>query len=180
MEEKSWKLAVVGIIFKRRISGAVLIMTQLRLVQNKDYDPISDRTWEGVGETVKSGESVFDALIRGVREECGDQNFKPLAIYGADETRWTTGKGDEMHAHNPLCFTQNLKVPQPWAGPLFAVEVSAGWEPNYRLADGEAGDHLWWTPDTLLGELENHPEKFHCFHFPGFVKICQEAISRRL
>src|SRR3989338_6141083 len=105
MMEKPWKLVVVGIAFKRvKSSGAILIMTQLRIVQNKEYDPLYDRTWEGIGETVKNGESVFVALLCGLKEEFGDEHFQPVAVYGANKKIWTTGKGDQVHAHEPLCF----------------------------------------------------------------------------
>ena len=144
MDKKPWKLTASGIAVKQ--NPTIKIMTQLRLVKNKDYDPISDRTWEAVSETVEHGESITEALLRGFREESGDENFIPVRIIGQNSNSWTTGKQfdsqqDLQECHRPFCFTQNLSIPQPWTGPCFIVEVSSGWEPRYEKGDGEAGSH---------------------------------------
>ena len=176
MHQKPWKLVAIGIPV--RFNGLEIeIMTQLRLVRNQDYDPISDRTWEAIGETVKEGESVLDALIRGFREECGDEQFMPVDILGAP-TDWSTGKGDHEHLYTPLCFLQNLAAPQPWAGPCHVVTVPHWWEPDYSKSDGEAGDHCWWSAEHLKHELDHRRETFHRFHYPAFWVLSDGILQK--
>lgn len=178
MHQKPWKLVAIGIPI--RFKGTEIeIMTQLRLVQNPDYDPISNRTWEAIGETVNDGESVLNALIRGFREECGDENFLPLRILGSP-TQWSTDKGDLEQLYTPICFIQNLSIPQPWAGPCHAVIVPDSWEPKYAKSDGEAGDHRWWSAEQLRRGLDHNSGAFHCFHYPAFMKLAEDILQRRL
>ena len=165
---------VIGVLFRRNRMGFVDILTQRRIVKNKSYDPLYDGTWEAMGETVEEGESVIDALIRGVAEECGVPGFKPVQINGGGLV-WSTDKNDRILASTPLCFVQSLGPPQPWLGPAFLVEVGGDFEPNQENNDGEAGAHRWWNPPDLEEAASKKPGSFMGLHLPALV-----AAARRL
>lgn len=174
----SMKPVVIGVIF-RRVAGKVRILTQMRLVQNKKYDPLYDQTWEAMGETVNEGESVIDALIRGVREECGAPDFSPLRIIGADgKTVWTTGKGDTILCCEPFCFVQQIGPPQPWLGPVFLVEVAEDFEPDRSKNDGEAGEPKWWSPKELFEAISVGPQNFMGLHMPALAKLSEATCGK--
>lgn len=174
------KPVVVGIVFKRDRIGFIRILTQLRLVQNKTYDPLYDRTFEAMGETIESGESVTDALLRGIAEECGKPGFKPLRIHGTGgKTVWTTGKKDSIVCCEPLCFVQSMGPPQPWIGPVFAVEVPSDFEPDHSKSDGEAGQPRWWTPKEMLSAIQHDPSRFMGLHMPALEKFCIATLDNK-
>lgn len=155
------KLVVIGVAIKR-CGEDVLILTQKRLVQNKSYDPLYDNTWEAMGETVKNDESVFDALVRGFKEECGNPDFLPVRIFGkSDIPFWTTGKGDAVLSCEPFSFVQSLGPRQPWVGPVFVVEMDSSFEPATAMNDGEAGEPRWWNARELSEAIEMNPDGFH-------------------
>ncbi len=168
---------VVAALF-RRGSQNYEVFTQRRIVHSTAYDPLYDGTWEAVGETVKAGESVLDALIRGIQEECGDPEFTPRGIYGASgkairPTLTNTGKDDDTLTIEPMCFVQQLKRPQLWSGPAFGVEVSPRWEPDPRKKDGEAGEHRWWELHTLRRALEENTKPFMGLHVGALHRMCK-------
>lgn len=179
---------VIGIVFKR-VAGEIKILTQMRLVQNKAYDPLYDRTWEAVGETIEKDEkgnpteTVFQAVIRGVREECGkpDIRLELLGVFGAGlkmlnlgdiyRTSYsTTGKGDNVYSIEPFDFVQQMGQPQPWFGPVFLVKVAEDFEPDHTKSDGEAGEPKWWSPRDLLAAIDSEPHKFMGLHMPALKK----------
>lgn len=178
-QKKQWKLVAVGVAFKRTPEGPK-IMTNLRKVQNPEYDPLYDNTWEAMGETVEPGEDMITALIRGFREECGVPDFKPLEIYGAEEVTWSTGKGDTIQYLEPLCYLHGMGPPQPWTGPVFAVEVALNFEPNFDASDGEAIAVKWWDPVELRHEIKYHPKNFMGWHMPAFDKLCVKLLTKKL
>jgi len=168
------KPVAIAIIFRYK-AKKVEIMTQLRLVKNKSYDPLYDRTHEAIGETLDKHETGWPketflaAAIRGIREECGRPDFEPVGVYGADmklleHCMVDTGKGDSYFACEPFCLVQSLGPPQPWFGPAFLVEAASDFEPDYANADGEADEHTWWAPLDLLAAMEADPSRFMGLH----------------
>lgn len=169
------KPVVMGLVVKRDEAGYFSILTQLRMVRNKTYDPLYDRTHEIVGETLEPNENILDGLVRGVAEECGKPGFKPKAIYGAglqelDAQVYTTGKGDRILGCEPFCFVQQLGPPQPWLGPVFIVEADTDFEPDHRQSDGEAAEPKWWNPWHLKEVLKSKPHRFMGLHLPALLK----------
>ena len=129
-----------------------------------------------MGETVEPGENIFEALIRGFREECGVPDFKP-EIYGMGGKIWfSTGKGDSVQCLKPLCYLHNMGLPQPWSGPAFALQVRPDFEPNFNLADGEANAVKWWDPSELGKAIERNPQSFMGWHMPALLKLCERLI----
>ncbi len=182
------KPVVIGIIFRCKEDGSVEILTQRRLVKNKDYDPLYDRTWEAVGETLEKNENVLDALVRGIREECGKpDDFEPEAIYGSkvidlmNSEDWmsTTDKGDRYLVVEPFDFVQSLGPPQPWIGPVFLVEVRYDFEPDHSKSDGEAGEPKWWSPEQLSQEIESSPKEFMGLHISSLKKFANKVTAGR-
>ncbi|MDP1706928.1 MAG: NUDIX domain-containing protein [bacterium] len=178
------KPVVIGILYRRRKNGQVQILTQERLVQNHDYDPLYDHTLEVMGETLHEGESVLDALIRGIQEECGVPEFEPLAICGADgkrlslaEITYSTGKDDYILEVEPFCFVQQLGKPQPWIGPVFLVHVDQDFEPDQSQNDGEAGEYKWCRPRELLNLISEDPGNFMGLHMPALKKAAKFFIN---
>lgn len=180
------KPVVVGIIFRCNADSSIEILTQLRLVQNKSYDPLYDRTWEAIGETLEKDENILDALVRGIREECGKpDDFVPEAIYGSktidlmdsEDRMSTTGKDDRYLVVEPFDFVQSLGPPQPWIGPVFLVEVREDFEPDHTKSDGEAGEPKWWNPKELSQEIESSPEKFMGLHISSLKKFVDKVIA---
>lgn len=170
------KLVVIAVIVKRLENDQIVIMTQQRLVQNHNYDPLYDGTWEAVGENVKEGENMIDALIRGIREECGKPDFRPERISMRQEisSMYTTGRGDSiLCVEDPLCLVQQMGPPQPWVGPAFLVHVDRDFEPDQTKSDGEAGDHKWWRPKELIQAIHEEPESFMGLHMPALEKAAQ-------
>jgi hypothetical protein len=173
------KQVVIGIIIKR-VEGEMCILTQMRLVQNKSYDPLYDHTWEAMGETLEQGESVIEALIRGLGEECGCPSGAIQRIYGNYGTKghaWSTGKGDSIVTTDPFCFVQQMGPPQPWIGPAFIVEVSSDFEPENLKSEGEVGEYRWWTAPELQRAVSDHPEQFMGLHLPAYGKLCSAIID---
>ena len=80
-------VALAIIIRHKADSDRYEILTQIRLVQNKSYDPLYHRTMEAVGETLEKdkeregypAETFLEAALRGVREECGPEREQPEA-----------------------------------------------------------------------------------------------------
>ncbi len=173
------KNVVVGIAFKTTVQLEVLIMTQLRKVQNKAYDPLYDNTWEAMGETMNPNEHVIDALVRGCREEWGQSDdWTPLRILGSSAKVWTTGKGDTAFCHEPFCLLQNVGPPQPWYGPCFLVQVARDFEPNFALSDGEASDVRWWKAPKLKRAIKQNPQQFMGWHIPALYKFCELILKK--
>lgn len=170
---------IVGALIVKKIGEEYFIMTQLRKVLNKAYDPFYDNTWETMGETVEEGESVIDALIRGCREEFGLPDFKPKKIVGING-EWTTGRGDRYLHCEPFCFIQSLGPPQPWVGPFFIVEVPEDFKPNYEIADGESTTCKWWRPADLENAIKEFPQNFMGFHAPALYKLCLVVMKKGL
>ena len=174
------KPVVIGIVFKRAPSGALMILTQRRISNPLYplYDPIYGDTQEAVGETLKEGESVLDALMRGCAEECGHPDFSPLRIYGAEgRLTWTTGKKDTILCCDPFCFVQQMGPPQPWLGPVFAVEVSQDFAPDHSKSDGESAAPQWWTAAELRNAIADNPSKFMGLHMPAYEKFCDAVLA---
>lgn len=172
------KPVVIGVLYRTNRMGFMDILTQRRVVLNKSYDPLYDGTWEAVGETIKPGESAIDALIRGIAEECGVPNFRPLRI-GKGGTSWSTGKGDRVLCYMPLCFVRSVGLPQPWEGPAFLVEVSGDFEPDQSKNDGEAGEHKWWGPPDLAESIRREPNGFMGLHIPALVLAAEQLDPER-
>lgn len=171
-EGKAIKPVVMGILV-REAQGTVRIMTQWRKVNDHSYDPLYDQTWEVVGETVRPGESVIDALVRGIREECGVAIDSAWIDTGGKKRR-TNKKGEDVRMFNPFTFVQSVGEPQLWIGPVFVVRVPEKWEPNYEKADGEATKHKWWDPSELLWAMQEHPEQFMGLHAPALQALARE------
>ena len=179
---------VVGIIFRRDTVGTVSILTQKRIVkvypgEDPPYDPLYHGTNEAMGEKLNPGESVIDALIRGVKEECGKPDFVPQRIIGAEgKTVWTTGKGyageqDKIICCDPFCFVQSMGPPQKWFGPVFLIEVQQDFEPDHSKSDGEAGEPKWWSPEELLAAIKKSPNNFMGLHMPAIEKLCLAILT---
>lgn len=179
------KPVVMGIVIRKK-DNFWQILTQLRLVQNKAYDPLYDQTHEVVGETIKFNketgqptETIYDALLRGVAEECGKPDFRPVAVYGAGlknvslDTK-TTGKGDIIVEIEPYSFVMQMGPPQPWIGPVFLVEVPSNWEPDHGQSDGEAGHPKWWHPDELAHAILSNSGQFMGLHMPSLLRAAIE------
>ena len=120
-------------------------------------------------------ETVVEAVVRGIREECGKPDFLPLAIYGAEMKRVNpefsgTRKGDSIFSVQPFDFVQQMGPPQPWIGPVFLVGVSTGFEPDHSKSDGEASEPKWWEPRDLITAIEKEPHKFMGLHMPSLQK----------
>ncbi len=183
------KVVAMGLIFRRRPTYLEVLLQQ-RLVKNKEYDPLYHRTAEIVGETLEVNdngwpkETLLEAAIRGVREECGKPDFKPLAVYGAGmqkmiaETHWT-GRGDEYFACEPFCFIQSMGPPQPWLGPVFVFEVEPTFEPDHTQSDGEAGCAGWWLPEILAETIHQTPKQFMGLHVPALKKFADMVVAKK-
>lgn len=179
------KPVVMGIVIRRK-DNLWQILTQLRLVQNKSYDPLYDQTHEVVGETIKFNketgqptETIYQALLRGVAEECGKPDFEPLAVYGAGfkpvlVRTMSTGKGDSIVEIDPYTFVQQMGPPQPWIGPVFLVAVPSDWEPDHGQSDGEAGHPKWWNPHELADAIQSKPADFMGLHMPALLKAANQ------
>jgi len=186
-DEKQIKPVVVAIIIKRTTDG-FLIMTQKRRVRDPAYDWLYDGTWEAMGETLLPKEDVLDAVVRGIREECG-MSVDPLWIFGNSDdllaplgdgnrfAMWTSGQGDQTILRRPFAFVQSIGEPQLWLGPVFLVSVPPSWEPNFEAADGEATKHRWWKPGELLEEMHSHPAGFMGLHAPALRLLAQGLIT---
>lgn len=182
------KVVAMAILFRRRSNVEILL--QQRLVKNKAYDPLYDRTAEAIGETLEvddkgqAKETLLEAAIRGVQEECGKPDFKPLAMYGAGLKRLkpethSTGRGDEYFACEPFCFIQSMGPPQPWLGPVFVFEVDPDFEPDHTRSDGEAGGPAWWLPDVLATTIIQTPKQFMGLHMPALLKFADMIVSKK-
>ncbi|OGG77934.1 hypothetical protein A3B35_02125 [Candidatus Kaiserbacteria bacterium RIFCSPLOWO2_01_FULL_54_24] len=172
---------VVGVIFRKNANGTTSILTQKRVVkifpgEDPPYDPLYHDTYEAMGEKLNPGESVIDALIRGVKEECGKPDFVPKLIIGAeDKTVWTTGREyagekDNVVCCDPFCFLQSMGPPQKWLGPAFLVEVSADFDPDLSKSDGEASGVRWWKPNELRVAINCNQSQFMGLHMPALYK----------
>lgn len=167
---------VSGIVFRRSGHG-ILIMTQTRIIQNKGYDVLGDGTQEGICETIQQFadgfESPFVALRRGFEEETGQSDGKIVKIYGADET-WTTGRGDSHDNTCPFMFVAGQGVDPIWYSPIYLIEVGSDFEPDKSKADGEAGDHRWWLPESLAAAISNDPTHFFHLTARAFLKLARD------
>jgi hypothetical protein len=188
--KKSIKFVVTGIIIKR-VDGDWKILTCIRVVQNKAYDPLYDQTNEVMSETMKNpeeGEDVEDvpsALNRGIKEEYGvgmdnviqvmGQDLKPVDIRVYDG-----GKGDKYLSLEPFHFTQSLAEPQPWITVFFVVEVTPDFEVNHELKDGEAGASRWWNLKELGEALEANPAAFMGLHVQALRKAIDQLSHNEL
>jgi isopentenyldiphosphate isomerase len=169
-----WKLAVVAVAYKVAEQG-VRILTQLRNVQNPDYDPLFDQTWEAMGETVKEGENIVTALKRGCQEEWGIEDLQILNPQSIESYTMTTGQSDTSLCCQPRCFLQSLGPPQPWVGPVFFVKVPPDFEPNFDRGDQEATEARWWTYEDLSSAISDSPQDFMGWHLPALREICRDA-----
>ena len=188
-DEKQIKPVVVAIIIKRTTDG-FLIMTQKRRVRDPAYDWLYDGTWEAMGETLLPKEDVLDAVVRGIREECG-MSVNPWSIFGnpndlmrspGDANRFAMRGnewGDRGILHQPFAFVQSIGEPQLWLGPVFLVSVPPSWEPNFEAADGEATKHRWWKPGELLEEMHSHPAGFMGLHAPALRLLAAGLTHQR-
>jgi len=177
--KKVFKIGVVAIIFKKTPNG-ILVMTQLRKVRNPDYDSLYNDTWELMGELANPEESVLDTIIRGCSEEFGIPDFKPIRIIGAYPEAWTTGRGDAVQCHQPLCYIHSLGEPQPWIDPVFAVQVPKNFEPDYEKGDKEATRCKWWKPEDLIVAVVKSPLEFMGFHRPALRLFCHHVLTGKI
>jgi len=182
-----WRMVAVTVVLRHTpdvrgpgIGGVrtYQVRTQTRHVLNKVYDPLYDGTHEAVGETVKSGESLVDAVLRGVAEEVGYVGGN-VTVVGATGAITATHRTDPVFtALEPYQFVQQLGPPQPWAGLGFVAllpddaELGAGYD--------EVRSAQWWQPAELLLKLQREPELFMGFHYPVLLKVCQDVASGAL
>ena len=177
MDAKKIIPIVIGVITKPGISGD-LVMTQKRLVSNPEYDPLYHDTWETVGETLEAGEDYLSALVRGIKEECGQEVSREALMAQYRQLTLNSCRGDCVHGFEPVCLVQSVGEPQLWAGPAFEVRVDRDFEPDYSQGDGEAGDHRWWRPQELISAMEVNFEHFALFHIPALRNVCNRIFAR--
>eukprot|EP00927_Polykrikos_kofoidii_P062841 TRINITY_DN57637_c0_g1_i1.p1 TRINITY_DN57637_c0_g1~~TRINITY_DN57637_c0_g1_i1.p1 ORF type:complete len:241 (-),score=41.43 TRINITY_DN57637_c0_g1_i1:142-864(-) len=160
--------------------GQFLVRTQRRTVINKAYDSYYDGTHEAIGETVKAGESIVNAVVRGVAEELGYKS-SGLTIVGAEGSEVTTTHITDpvFSTTAPYCFVQQLGPPQPWTGLGFVALLpdDATLEDHDRA---EVGDATWWEPAELLRTLENEQQRFMGFHYPVLLKVSRDLVAGTL
>jgi len=177
-------LIAIAVIVRRDAAGQFSVRTQVRHVQNTQYDPMYDNTLEAVGETVKVDEPIVDAVKRGVHEEVGlDLDTTPYAVFGHRATQFVSTRErsqnslDKYHvSENPYIFVQTLKGPQPWVGLGFVVLVPPKSPATIGRGDGEADGAVWWDAKELLVKLESRAE-FMGFHYPVFKRVCMDLQS---
>ena len=163
------KNCVFGVMCKR-LHDRNLILTQQRLVQNHDYDPFYDKTEEIVGETLETGESVIQAIRRGMQEECGLPLDAKIDIYGAEADHlFESDRGERISCTRPLCYLDSTGEPQLWVGPAFLVRVPENFTPSNEQSEGEAGEYKWRKPNELLTAIAGNPDKFMGLHRPAMM-----------
>lgn len=185
-DEKQIKPVVVAIIGKWTMDG-FRIMTQKRRVGDLTYDPLYDSTWEAMGETLLPGEKIADAIVRGIRDECGRPvdpqwifgNLDDLMRDGKSSDTWSSGQRDKTILHRPFAFVQSIGEPQLWLGPVFLVVVPPSWEPDFSRGDGEATECRWWKPEELLEEMNSNPPGFMGLHAPALRLLAHECTEYR-
>lgn len=185
----SYKTGTLSVIIRPTDSNGTghEILTQTRRVQNLAYDPLYDNTQEVVGETFWKprderlpegtiGESILASIRRGVIEETGGK-MTDFTILGHNlepvfEAKIST-RGEDEYAYvpSPVLVVQTIKGPQPWVFSGFVVEVPSDWEPNYKEADGEASQGLWWNPYNLLLAIKETPNEFMGLHVPLLYEV---------
>eukprot|EP01048_Picozoa_sp_COSAG05_P020732 COSAG05_NODE_3607_length_1963_cov_2.597639_2_plen_237_part_00 len=161
-------------------SSSYQVRTQRRMIINKKYDPLYDGTHETIGETVKKGESIVSAVVRGVAEELGFRGGG-LRIVGAEGNAVSTTHTVDpvLSIESPYCFVQQLGPPQPWTGLGFVALLP----PNVTLegdGEGEVGEGTWWEPAELLHEMQSNKPKFMGFHYPVLKKVSQDLVDGTL
>jgi len=143
---------------------------------------------EVVGESVKDPgkrwedkwEGVFDAVVRGCREELGSPGLNPVKIICGERKTFTTMPGrDEILAFQPYLLLQQVIGPQPWVGPGFVVVVPEDFEPKPDT-EGEVGSHRWCNPAELWDELHANPSSFMGLHYPLLLQVCEDIVTGRL
>ena len=163
--------------------GGYQVRTQRRTVINKAYDPLYDGTHETIGETVKAGESIASAVVRGVAEELGYKGGN-LAILGSEDAAVvSTHEVDPVYMIGaPYCFVQQLGPPQPWTGLGFVALLPRSATPKQLHLDekGEVGDSTWWEPAELMQLLQSQPEQFMGFHYPVLKKVSEDLVAGTL
>ena len=174
-----FKPVAVSVVVRKHEKHGIQIHTQTRHVINKEYDPLYDNTEETCDETLKDGESIIDAAIRGCREELGTPDLRIERIIGADGKILHTRPEDKILGLEPYYFVQQIAGPQPWIGLGFVVVVPDGFEPNPD-ANGETSAHRWWDPKDLLKELLENPSRFMGFHYPVLLKVCTDLVGNKL
>ncbi len=179
------KIVTLPVIVRKK-EGKPQILTQVRHVLNKDYDPLYDNTHEISGETLNPWENIIEATYRGVEEEAGCPRNMILKIIGGDnETYFSTGRKnetgekDKILGLSPYYFCQQLKGPQPWAGLVFVVVVFPDFEPKLDK-EGEVSGFQWWTIERLSEKLKKSPERFMGLHYPALVKVCKDLATEKL
>jgi len=182
----SWKPCALAIIVKPGPSPrSHLILTQTRLVQNPDYDPLYHMTQEIVGETLLPEESILAAVERGVREECGAAlpegkwqligvNLMPLGVAHCPVLH----PGEQYLAIENLLTVQSLGEPQPWLGfGVVALISDQQWEPCWEGGDGEAAMGRWWSPAELAKAIESDPKGFMGLHLPVIRRVVDNLLA---
>lgn len=154
-EKETYKMTIpfVGGIIERVNDGEVEILMQTRWKPNRD--PLYSGTLEfPAGILDKPYESVYEALNREIKEECGLTLKK---IRGDSQTKKYSPKGnDESFGFRPYCCVQQLKDGKPWVGFIFVCEVESG-EPKAQVS--EAKNPQWMKLSEVKRIFENEPEK---------------------
>lgn len=176
---KAIKPFVLAIIVKETM-GIFRVMTQTRVVQTPGYDPHNHLSQEGIGETLKPGRYLLDALHEGIQEECGVVLASiPYRIVGNDKEIWhETGRRDATSFTRPFCYVHSVGEPQLWTGPVFVVVVGEEFKPDYSKGNEEASDCTWWDPAELLEEIAVNPLRFMTLHAPALRYLCEQLLAR--
>lgn len=170
-------VCVEAVVYSLHASG-LEILTQLRHVLNAEYDPLYDGTWEAMGETLEPDEDIIDALLRGLKEECGLAFKTKSTIHGiGPDSRFKSDRGEAVTTTQPLCYLHSTGEPQKWTGPLFLVEAPPDFVPSARFSEGEVADYRWWRPSELLAQIDATPDKFMAYHRQA-LRLAAEKLAQ--
>ena len=174
-----FKPVAISVVVRKHKKYGIQVHTQTRHVINKEYDSLYDNTEEACGETLKPGENIIDAAVRGCKEELGRSDLKIEKIIGAEGKIFSTRPEDRILGLKPYYFVQQLAGSQPWIGLGFVVVVPNDFEPKLDV-EGETSAHQWWNPEDLLKELRKNPSNFMGFHYPVIIKVCEDIVGNKL
>ena len=180
--QQSISPVVLAILVKRdEGSDRIIVNTQKRHSTHPSYDNLNAETWECVGGKVDGVEFPHETIWREIAEETGatGQEMSWMRILSTEAKIHTTGREDAIHFSTPICYVHSMGEPQPWAGPVFVVQVATDFEPR-ESTDGEASPGRWWTAEELHEAIEERPLEFMNLHAPALSYACLLIMNNQL
>ncbi len=155
-------IPTVSAIIERELSGGepeILLQTRWK----PETDPGNLGKLEIPGGKIEAGESVFEALYREVREECGLEivEVKPGVEISSQF------EGAKSIAFVPFCGEQ--RVDSKYLGFVFVCRAKGELKRDTRDARGQR----WVRFSELKRLLESEPEQFFIYHV-GVLKYYVE------